>query len=91
MITEFLIIVVESICVSIFTMLNYLKKQTLWLCQSIISFTPWIISIYIYYWLDYEVWTIDTAHRGKLSIFIMTTGMILSLLVWTYIKKNKVK
>ena len=66
-----------------------LIKQTAWLMKSVVSFLPWIISIYFFYWLDQHVLTIDTPHRGKLSVIIMSTGMVLSLLLWTYFKEKK--
>jgi hypothetical protein len=47
-----------------------------------IAFTPWVISMYILFWLEYgQVWTTETAHRGKISVAILVAGMGLSFLV----------
>ena len=47
-----------------------------------LSFTPWLISMYTLYWLEYgEIWTSETAHRGKISVAILAVGMGLSFLV----------
>jgi|TARA_B110000438_G_C15677174_1_gene590717 hypothetical protein len=70
-------------------MTTNLRKQSTWLMKSVASFLPWVFSIYIFYWLDYQIWTDETPHRGKLSVIIMATGMILSLLLWTYFKQKK--
>ena len=41
-----------------------------------IAFTPWLISMYILYWLNYgEIWTSETPHRGKISVAILVVGM----------------
>jgi len=65
-----------------FGMLNSLKIQTRKMLKVAISFIPWLISIYLLYWFEYsEIWTSETAHRGKMSVSILATGMGLSLLV----------
>jgi hypothetical protein len=39
--------------------------------------------MFVLYWLEYgEIWTTETAHRGKTSVFILTTGMALSFVVY---------
>ena len=63
-------------------MLNSLKKQTRYALEVAIAFTPWLISMYVLYWLEYgEIWTTETAHRGKISVAILALGMGLSFLV----------
>ena len=48
----------------------------------VLAFTPWLISMYTLYWLEYgEIWTSETAHRGKISVAILAVGMGLSFLV----------
>lgn len=47
--------------------------------KSIYYFIPWVISIYIFYWLDTNLWNYETPHRGKISVIIMSLGMIISL------------
>ncbi len=63
-------------------MLNSLKIRTRYALEVAIAFTPWLVSMYILYWLEYgEIWTTETAHRGKISVAILAVGMGLSLLV----------
>ena len=57
--------------------------------QYVLIYTPWVISIYTFYWLDYNVWSNETEHRGKISVLIMMIGMLTSLYVWSYFKKDK--
>ena len=46
-----------------------------------IALGPWIAAMYLFYWLDTSgTWTPDTPHRGKLSVALLATGMILSFL-----------
>ena len=50
---------------------------------------PWLISMYTLYWLQYgEIWTTETAHRGKISVAILITGMGLSFLVHSFFAKR---
>jgi hypothetical protein len=73
-------------------MLNSLKAQTHYALRVAIAFTPWLISMYVLYWLEYgEVWTTQTAHRGKISVAILLTGMGLSFLVQSYISRRDQK
>jgi len=63
-------------------MLNTLKIKTRYALEVAIAFTPWVISMYVLYWLDYsEIWTSETAHRGKIAVTILAVGMGLSFLV----------
>ena len=55
-----------------------------------IAMTPWLISMYVLYWLEYgEVWTTETAHRGKISVAILALGMGLSFLVQSRFAKRE--
>jgi len=56
--------------------------------KNIINFIPWVMSIYVFYLLDTNLWTYETPHRGKISVIIMTVGMILSLKLYS-INKEK--
>ncbi len=63
-------------------MLNSLIIQTRHVLEVAIAFTPWLISMYVLYLLEYgEIWTIETAHRGKISVAILAVGMGVSFLV----------
>jgi len=77
---------------SILRMLNTLKTKTLYALEIAIAFTPWVISMYVLYWLDYaEIWTNETAHRGKIAVAILVVGMGLSFLVQSYFAKRTQK
>ncbi len=53
-------------------------------------FAPWVISMYVLYWLEYgEIWTTDTPHRGKTSVAILVAGMTLSFLVYSIITRKQ--
>jgi hypothetical protein len=62
------------------------------LLEVAIAFTPWVISMYVLYWLQYgEIWTTETAHRGKTSVAILLTGMGLSFLIHSHFSKRQQK
>lgn len=74
---------------SILRMLSALKTKTRYALEVAIAFTPWVISMYVLYWLDYsEIWTSETAHRGKIAVAILAVGMGLSFLVQSYFAKR---
>ena len=57
-----------------------------------IALLPWLVSMYAYYWLDSSgTWTSETAHRGKLSVVILSIGMGLSLLIYSFIERRRPK
>jgi hypothetical protein len=71
---------------------NSLKLHVRNALKVAIAFTPWLISMYILYWLEYgEVWTTQTAHRGKISVTILAVGMGLSFLVQSRFAKREHK
>jgi hypothetical protein len=73
-------------------MLNSLKKQACYALEVTIAFTPWLISMYVLYWLEYgEIWTIETAHRDKMTVAILAVGMGLSFLVQSRIAEREQK
>ena len=48
----------------------------------LIAFTPWVIACYAFYLLHTSgTWTGDTPHRGKMSVSLLGTGMLLSFLI----------
>jgi len=70
--------------------LNSLKIKMRHALKVAIAFTPWLISMYVLYWLDYgEIWTSETAHRGKIAVAILAAGMGLSFLVQSHFAKRK--
>lgn len=69
---------------------NALKMQIRSVLETAIAFAPWLIAMYVFYWLEYgEVWTHETAHRGKLSVIILASGMGLSFLIQSYFSKRR--
>ena len=45
--------------------------------------------MYAFYWLDSSgTWTTDTPHRGKLSVMILGSGMLLSFLLHTWLTRK---
>ncbi len=67
-----------------------LKLQTRYALKVAIAFVPWLISMYVLYWLDYsETWTSETAHRGKMAVAILAVGMGLSFLVQSHFDKRR--
>ncbi len=73
-------------------MLNSMKIQARNALKVVIAFTPWLISMYLLYWLEYgEIWTNETAHRGKITVAIVAVGMALSFLVHSRFAGTKEK
>jgi len=73
-------------------MLKTLKARTRYALETAIAFTPWVISMYVYYWLDSSgTWTSETPHRGKISVAILATGMLLSFLTQSFLAKRRQK
>jgi hypothetical protein len=73
-------------------MLDSLKIRMRHALKVAIAFTPWLISMYVYYWLDYsETWTSETAHRGKISVAILAVGMGLSFLIHSHFARREQK
>ena len=52
---------------------------------------PWLAAMYGFYWLDSSgTWTPETPHRGKMSVMILGSGMLLSFLLHTWLSKRLV-
>ena len=57
-----------------------------------VAFIPWILASYAFFWLhDSGTWTIDTPHRGKISVVILGTGMVLSFLLHSFLNRKSGK
>jgi len=73
-------------------MSNPLKIQVLSALEVVIAIAPWLVSMYVLYWLEYgEIWTTETAHRGKISVAILAIGMSLSFLIRSHFARRKQK
>jgi hypothetical protein len=71
-------------------MLDYVKTQMRGALEVGIAIMPWLISMYVLYWLEYGgIWTSETAHRGKISVTILAGGMVMSFLVRSYFVRRK--
>ncbi len=67
-----------------------LKRRARYALRVTIAFTPWLISMYILYWLDYgEIWTSETGHRGKIAVTILAVGMGLSFLIQSHFARRE--
>ena len=55
----------------------------------VVAFIPWILASYAFFWLhDSGTWTVDTPHRGKISVVILGTGMVASFLLHSWLSKR---
>lgn len=59
-----------------------LKKRVLTTFKAAIALTPWLVAMYVFYWLDSSgTWTSETPHRGKMSVVLLAAGMLSSFLL----------
>ena len=66
-----------------------LKARMRYAFKVAIAMTPWVIAMYVFYWLNSSgTWTSETPHRGKISVAILAAGMGLSFLVQSYFAKR---
>ncbi len=73
-------------------MVNTLKTQIHKALKIALAFTPWVLSIYLLYWIGkHEIWVPETAHRDKITILVLIIGMGLSFLLKSYFDKHKQK
>jgi len=70
-------------------MINDLKIKTLHFLKVGLAITPWMLSMYILFWLGKnEIWVPETAHRDKITIAILVVGMGSSFIIQSYFFKN---
>lgn len=73
-------------------MLNALKTRMGRALEVAVSLAPWVISMYVFYWLDSSgIWTSATPHRGKMSVAILAAGMLLSFLTASFFAGRRQK
>ncbi len=66
-----------------------LRARAQALIRIVIAMTPWLVAMYAFYWLDSSgTWTPETPHRGKLSVMMLGSGMLLSFLLYSWIAKR---
>jgi len=69
-------------------MQNSVKARAGSALKAAVAFVPWLLSMYVLFWLESgEIWTSETAHRGKLSVMVLMLGMGLSFLIHSGIAK----
>jgi len=70
-------------------MINHLKDKLIKFLKLIVTWLPWILAMYVFFWLDSSgIWTDDTPHRGKISVAILSSGMLISFIVNSYFTKK---
>lgn len=71
-------------------MLKTAKAASRQLLEILLAMTPWVLAMYTFYWLESSgTWTSDTAHRGKISVILLGSGMVASFLLATYFIKRR--
>ena len=66
-----------------------LKSRLFYGLRVALSLLPWVAAMYGFYWLDTTgTWTSETPHRGKLSVALLSAGMALSFLAWSWLAKR---
>ena len=66
-----------------------LKSRALYSLKIAVGLVPWIAAMYGFYWLDASgTWTPDTPHRGKMSVALLATGMMLSFLALSRLNRR---
>lgn len=69
-----------------------LKKLVPRTFKAAMALTPWLMAMYVFFWLDSsETWTSETPHRGKISVALLASGMLLSFLLHSYFAGRKPK
>jgi hypothetical protein len=73
-------------------MLLTLKTKTRKAIRAAIALTPWLIAMYVFYWLNASgTWTSETPHRGKISVALLATGMLVSFLIQSHLARREKK
>ena len=66
-----------------------LKFRALSAVKIVAAMTPWLLAMYTFYWLDSSgTWTAETPHRGKLSVMMLGSGMLLSFLLYSWLART---
>ncbi|MEM9533395.1 MAG: hypothetical protein AAGA23_20910 [Pseudomonadota bacterium] len=67
-----------------------LSRRLLMFVARILATVPWLLAMYLFYWLDSSgTWTVETPHRGKLSVMILGTGMLLSFFAHSLLLRKR--
>jgi len=69
-------------------MSNSEAKSVGHIIKVVLTALPWVLSMYTLYWLEYgEIWTLETPHRGKISVTILLIGMGISFMLYSRLIK----
>ncbi len=70
-------------------MLAYLKQQALMVTRAVIACSPWLLAMYLLYWIDKnQIWTQETPFRDPMSAAVVATGMLMSFFIYTRISSK---
>lgn len=73
-------------------MSTWLKAKARFVIETSLTLVPWLISMYVFYWLDSRgIWTSETPHRGKLSVALLAAGMSGSFFVHSFLSERRRK
>ena len=65
------------------------KTRTRSVLDIILAILPWVVSMYVLYWLESAaIWIPETPHRDKISLAILALGMGASFLLYSYLAKR---
>ena len=65
------------------------KTRTRSVLDIILAILPWVVSMYVLYWLESAaIWIPETLHRDKISLAILALGMGASFLLYSYLAKR---
>ena len=68
------------------------QKLALTTIKAAIALTPWLIAMYVFFWLDSSgTWTSETPHRGKISVVLLASGMLFSFVLRSYFAGRELK
>jgi hypothetical protein len=71
---------------------TWLKAKARFVIETALTLAPWLISMYVFYWLDSRgIWTSETPHRGKLSVALLAAGMSASFFVHSFLSERRRK
>ena len=66
------------------------RTRALALITIAVSLVPWVTAMYLFYWLDSSgTWNAETRHRGKLSVLLLGSGMLLSFLLHSWLTRRR--
>lgn len=66
------------------------KSGVIRLVRIVVSLTPWLASTWAFYWLEASgTWSSETPHRGKMSVGLLGTGLLVSFLLYSRLIRKR--